>query len=84
MAKNWYVVHRGKVPGVYSSWEECQKQVNGYRNNSYKGFKTRKEAEDYYNHEVGNDARQIIMSHRTKDFIIPVLVITLVYLCCFR
>ena len=84
MAKNWYVVHRGKVPGIYNSWEECQKQVNGYNNNIYKGFKTRKEAEDYYNHKVGNDARQIIMPPRTKDFIILVLVSTLVYLCCFR
>lgn len=84
MAKNWYVVHRGKVPGVYNSWEECQKQVNDYRNNNYKGFQTRNEAKDYYNHEVGNDARQIIMPHRTKGFIILVLVITLVYLCCFR
>ena len=60
MAQKWYVVNRGRVPGIYTSWKECRKQVNGYANNDHKGFNTRKEAEDYYNPEVPNVARQII------------------------
>ena len=30
-----YVVFRGRVPGVYDHWDECSKQVNGFRGNSY-------------------------------------------------
>ncbi|RYR29318.1 hypothetical protein Ahy_B01g053687 [Arachis hypogaea] len=33
-----YVVRRGRVPGVYRTWKECNQQVNGYRNCEYRGF----------------------------------------------
>ena len=36
-----YVVFRGRVPGVYDHWDECSKQVNGFRGNSYKSYNTR-------------------------------------------
>ncbi|MEI9909044.1 MAG: RNase H1/viroplasmin domain-containing protein [Bacteroidota bacterium] len=41
---NYYVVWHGAKPGIYSSWPECQKQINGYPNAKYKGFKTREAA----------------------------------------
>lgn len=42
MAKaNWYVVYRGRVPGVYEEWEDCLQQVSNFSGNSYKGYKTR-------------------------------------------
>ena len=40
-----YVVFRGRVPGVYDHWDECSKQVNGFRGNSYKSYNTRAAAE---------------------------------------
>jgi ribonuclease HI len=43
--KNFYVVWRGLNPGIYSSWPECQKQIAGYTNAKYKGFKTQRLAE---------------------------------------
>ena len=33
-----YVVFEGFEPGVYSTWQETEAQVRGYRNNKYKGF----------------------------------------------
>ena len=39
-------MYRGRVPGVYNSWQTCQEQVTCYIDNSFKGFKTRKEALD--------------------------------------
>lgn len=33
-----YVVWRGKVPGVYPSWKECEEQVSGVDGALYKGF----------------------------------------------
>ena len=44
---NYYAVKRGKVPGVYTSWEECQKQLKGFKGNCYKGFFTQEEAENF-------------------------------------
>jgi ribonuclease HI len=48
MTMRWYVVFEGRVPGVYDKWEDCFKQVNKFRSNNYKGFKTREEAEARY------------------------------------
>ena len=36
----WYVVYKGWVPGVYDEWEDCQKQVNMFSGNSYRGYAT--------------------------------------------
>lgn len=33
-----YVVWRGKIPGVYTSWKECSQQVSGVDGALYKGF----------------------------------------------
>ncbi|RYR34678.1 hypothetical protein Ahy_A10g049668 [Arachis hypogaea] len=40
----FYVVRRGRVPGVYRIWKECDKQVNGYRNSERRGFRDLDEA----------------------------------------
>jgi viroplasmin and RNaseH domain-containing protein len=39
-----YVVYRGRVPGVYVHWEDCLNQVNMFKGNSNKGYKTMAEA----------------------------------------
>ena len=46
--KQCYVVYKGKVPGVYDEWPECQAQVDGVSGASHKGFKSRQEAEASY------------------------------------
>ena len=43
-----YVMYKGKVPGVYNEWLECQAQVNGVSGASHKGFKSRIEGEASY------------------------------------
>jgi hypothetical protein len=30
MAKKWYVVYKGKVPGVYEHWEDCLDGLAGF------------------------------------------------------
>lgn len=46
MAKQkFYVVWVGKQPGIYTSWPECQKQVQQVKDAKYKSFPTRAEAE---------------------------------------
>ena len=41
----YYVVWRGKEPGIYDNWEACEAQVKGAQGACYKGFATREEAE---------------------------------------
>jgi ribonuclease HI len=41
----FYVVWKGKTPGIYDSWEECSKQVSGIAGAQYKSFPTKAEAE---------------------------------------
>lgn len=47
MAKNkFFVVWDGKEPGIYTSWEECKRQVSGYAGAKFKGFATEAEARE--------------------------------------
>jgi viroplasmin and RNaseH domain-containing protein len=43
--KKWYPMYEGKVLGVYKEWEDYLKQVNKFKVNNYKGYKSREEAE---------------------------------------
>lgn len=47
MAVKYYAVRKGKIPGVYDTWEECKAQVDGYSGAEYKSFASIKEAETY-------------------------------------
>lgn len=46
--KKYYVVWKGRQPGIYESWLHCLQQVEGYQGAIYKSFKTRQEAEQAY------------------------------------
>ncbi|HHH52658.1 MAG TPA: ribonuclease H [Bacteroidetes bacterium] len=50
MAKKnkYYVVWKGRKPGVYNSWDECKKQIFQYEGAEYKGFPTKLSAEKAY------------------------------------
>ena len=43
----FYAVKVGKVPGIYTSWPECQKNVTGFSGAVYKSFSNRKDAEAF-------------------------------------
>ena len=47
MAGKFYAVKVGRQTGIFNSWEECKKQVDGYPSASYKSFKTAAEAATY-------------------------------------
>ena len=48
MAKKYYVVKVGRVPGIYFNWDDCKKMVDGYPKPVYRGFETLAEAEAFY------------------------------------
>src|ERR1041384_6665269 len=68
------VVYEGSVPGVYEHWEDCFKQVNKYKGNNYKSYKSKAEAETrYLNYHQGQERK----NHRMKSnfLVIPLLLI---------
>jgi ribonuclease HI len=44
-AKKFYVVWKGKEPGVYDSWKECERQIRNFQGAVYKSFADQEEAE---------------------------------------
>ena len=47
MASKFYAVKKGKHPGIYRTWEQCKKEVDGYSGAIYKSFLTLEEAKQY-------------------------------------
>lgn len=47
MGKKFYAVKEGKRKGVFESWEECKKQVEGFSGAIYKSFPTKERALEY-------------------------------------
>ena len=45
--QKYYAVRKGKKPGIYLTWPECKKQVDGFANARYKSFTSRVEAEKF-------------------------------------
>lgn len=51
MKKNtkYYVVWSGRKKGIFTSWEECKKSIDGFHDARYKSFNDKKEAEQAFN-----------------------------------
>jgi ribonuclease HI len=49
-----YVVWKGNKTGIFSTWDECKAQVDGYAGARYKAFESRQQAEQAY--KAGYDA----------------------------
>lgn len=49
MAKNkYYVVENGFVPGIYDNWEECKKNVDGFKMLNIKVIHLLEEAKEVF------------------------------------
>lgn len=49
-----YAVRKGVRPGIYSSWEECERQVKGFSGAEHRAFKSQEEAELYLGFRILN------------------------------
>ena len=49
MAKNkYYVVWNGRQIGIYSNWDSCKLQIEGFKGAQYKSFPDRASAEQAF------------------------------------
>jgi len=44
----FYVVWKGRKTGIFTTWDDCQKQIKGLEGGIYKSFKTRELADKAY------------------------------------
>lgn len=66
MAKKYYAVRVGRVPGIYISWADCRKQVDGFSGPVYKGFDDIQSAEEFLKGSNNN-----CISGNADDNIVP-------------
>ena len=64
MAKKYYAVKQGVVPGIYESWAECEAQVKGFSGAMYKSFPTLEDARAY----LGEVAKEEAV-HTSEDLL---------------
>ncbi|CAI5760546.1 unnamed protein product [Candida verbasci] len=53
----FYAVAKGRKPGIYNNWTDCQNQVNKFPNAKYKKFNTYEEAKSFVDNN-GNTIQQ--------------------------
>lgn len=69
MAKNkYYAVRKGRIPGIYRTWSECQKQVTGYPGAVFKGFVTEEEAQSFLHPGQSAKAKETHISHTAYPY----------------
>lgn len=61
-AKKYYAVRKGRIPGIYDTWEACKEQVHGYAAAEYKSFPALTEAKRYL------DGRQKTVCAATSEY----------------
>lgn len=63
----YYAVRKGLTPGVYTDWDECKAQVNGFSGAEYKSFKSLEEANQFvYGADTASYAKSDIDEVDTK------------------
>lgn len=48
MADKFYVVKKGRTPGIYTTWAECLRQVDKFAGAVYKSYKSKEEAQEAF------------------------------------
>jgi len=76
--KKYYVVWNGRKKGVFSSWNTCKKQIDGFEGAQYKSFADKKEAElaftkSYADYKGKNTKKPTLSSAEKEKFGSPIL-----------
>lgn len=61
----YYAVARGRIPGIYQSYEECEIQIEGFDGAVIESFDTFNEAYDFLKSHNGTDATQMMLDAPT-------------------
>ncbi len=76
--KKYYVVWKGKETGVFTSWNACKKQIDGFEGAQYKSFIDENEAElaftkQFSDYRGKNTKKPILSAAEKSKFGLPIL-----------
>ena len=66
-----YAVKNGKTPGIFETWDECKKSVDGYSGAVFKSFKTKDEALAFLGIESSSNSEIPIDVDGSSPLILP-------------
>lgn len=68
MAKSkFYVVWKGRQIGVYSNWDSCKMQIEGFKGAQYKSFPDRASAEQAFKNGYEASSQRSVVSGQLSD-----------------
>jgi len=65
--KNYYAVKKGRIPGIYKTWDECKEQTNAFTGAVFKGFEHRHEAKRFMGSSAGRRASPYVLTKYKKN-----------------
>ena len=63
----YYVVHKGKKPGIYKTWSECKKQIEKFDGAIFKKFNNSTEAGEFLVHGFPNGKQPLSVVKKKND-----------------
>ena len=69
----YYAVHKGRQPGIYSSWGECKKQVDKFVDPIFKKFSSKDEAQLFLKNGFGENQKLIVKQDMVFIFLQKIL-----------
>jgi ribonuclease HI len=65
---SYYVVHKGKIPGIYKTWKDCKEQINNYEGAIFKKFTNKLDAEKFLKQGFGeNHKPKCVVRKKNED-----------------
>jgi ribonuclease HI len=61
----YYAVRKGRVTGIYETWEECEQQIKYFKNAQFKKFKTKKKAIIFMEKELLLNKLEAVFTDKT-------------------
>ena len=63
----YYVVHKGRNPGIYTSWDKCKKEIEKFEGAIFKKFTDKNEASAFLKVGFGEGKKPRIVTRRENE-----------------
>ena len=67
--KKYYAVKIGRSTGIFDTWEDCKKEIEGYSGAIYKSFSNYEDAERFLNGDEKNELNNSLLKNSIKAYV---------------
>ena len=67
MTISYYVVHKGRIPAIYTSWNDCKKQIDKFEGAIFKKFTNKQDAELFLKNGFGENKKPRSVTRKEND-----------------